>query len=53
VTAHPNCCGSVGPRIGQQAPRCVLGPGHDGAHRAHESWNGADLGGDTPVTWKD
>jgi hypothetical protein len=34
-------CGNVGPRIGDSAPRCVLPAGHQGDHRAHESWNTA------------
>lgn len=50
-----HCCGDRGPRIGgnESLPRCVLPPRHHGDHQAHESWNGADAGGDTPVTWTD
>jgi hypothetical protein len=52
-SALPHCCGSVGPRIGQQAPRCVRPPGHDGDHQAHESWNSAVDADAKPLTWAD
>ncbi len=31
-------CGSIGPRIGDQAPRCVLAKDHEGPHVPHSSW---------------
>jgi hypothetical protein len=37
--AGPHCCGHVGPRIGDEAPRCVLRHGHEGDHRPDPSWS--------------
>jgi hypothetical protein len=38
LDGDPTICGDVGPRIGGQAPRCMLATGHDGRHQPHESW---------------